>query len=800
MNKASVNTEHYLYTELKQLLKSDDKIFEFIESSSLDGMWFWDLEKPENEWMSPTFWQTLGYSAEDMKHLASEWQGIINQEDFSLALENFEKHCNDANHPYDQIVRYTHKNGKTVWIRCRGIAIRDEYGKPIRMLGAHTDITALKEHEIKRIEQATKQKLVLQKQADLLKELEQTANIGTWEVDLKTNEVIWSEQTKRIHEVPFNYKPSIESGIAFYKPGESQKLITEAVSLGIEQGKSWDLELELVTYKGNSIWVKALGKPMFENEECVGLFGVFQDITRQKEIEQKEKLMRERAEAESIRLQLANDALGLGVWEWDLKTDELHWDDWMYELYGIDKAKFSGAFDAWESAVYPDDIDKTKALLNKAIRENVAFDTQFRITGTGGETKHIKANAKVIHDDSQNAVRVVGVNYDITERVNTLEVLESEKLKAESAAQAKTEFLANMSHEIRTPMNAILGGLQLLQQLNLSDNNSKVLDNAAFSAQSLLSIINDILDFSKIESNKLVIEKAPFSVVEVLESVKYDVDALVSNKAIDLIITMNKSVSEHWVGDIVRVKQIILNLVTNAVKFTNQGSVEIKLSTHKQQGRQALKVEVIDTGIGMSTDMQSKIFDRFTQADASTTRKHGGTGLGMSITLSLVKLMGGEIELTSKEGLGTSVTVILPLDKTSLINKNQRIKHLNAPVLLGKKVLIAEDNKINQVVIRSMLEPTNAALTIVENGVEALHAVKSENFDLILMDIHMPEMDGKEAQLEIAKINPNIPVVALTANVMPEDVACYLNQGFVYHLAKPLDMNLLYGVIKNYTF
>ncbi|WP_419147588.1 PAS domain-containing hybrid sensor histidine kinase/response regulator [Pseudoalteromonas 'SMAR'] len=798
MKKSSVHTEHYLYQELKQLLKSDDKIFDFIESSSLDGMWFWDLENPENEWMSPTFWQTLGYCPEDMKHFASEWQNIINKEDFSLALENFEKHCRDPSHPYDQIVRYTHKNGHTVWIRCRGLAIRDELGKPIRMLGAHTDITAVKEQEAKRIEQENKQKAELQKQANLLHELEKTANIGTWEVNLKTNEVTWSQQTRRIHEAPEDYQPTIESGIAFYKPGRSQQLITEAVSLGIQQGQPWDLELELVTYKGNSIWVKALGKPLFQNSECVGLFGVFQDITRHKEIEQKEKQMRERAVAESIRLQLANDVLGMGVWEWDLITGELKWDDWMYKLYCVEKCNFSGAFDAWESAVHPEDIDDAKTLLDKAIRDNTPYDTQFRVIGSRGEIKYIKANGKVIFDDSQSAIKVVGVNYDITERVNTLQVLESEKLKAESAALAKTEFLANMSHEIRTPMNAILGGLQLLQHADLNHSHKKVIDNAAYSAQSLLTIINDILDFSKIESSRLIIEKAPFSMLEVIESIKYDVDAMVSNKAIDLIVSMDKEFNEGWIGDIVRVRQIILNLVTNAVKFTNQGSVEIKLASENHNGKSVLKVAVIDTGIGISEAMQSQIFDRFTQADTSTTRKYGGTGLGMSITLSLVKLMNGHIDLNSHEGCGTTVTVLLPLEKTNLTSKRHGNKSLSAPSLEGMKILIAEDNKINQVVIRSMLEATCATLTLVENGVEALNAVKTERFDLILMDIHMPEMDGKIAQLEIAKINPEIPVVALTANVMADDVDTYLNQGFVSHLAKPVDMNLLYGLLKNY--
>ncbi len=795
----NISSDHYLFTELKDLLKSDDRLFNFIESSALDGVWFWDLENPEKGWMSPTFWKILGYDPTSKQHLRSEWQNIVNQDDVKLALQNLENHYADESSIFDQVMRYTHKSGHTIWVRCRGISIRNSEGKPIRMLGAQTDVSDIKEQERSRTEDEEKQKLAFQKQATLLDELEKTANIGTWEVNLQTSNVVWSDQTKRIHEVPLDYEPNLEEGINFYKPGESQRLITEAVEKGVSKGEPWNLELELVTATGRNIWVRAQGRPQFENGECTGLFGVFQDITPQKQIEAQKQKVRERAVAESIRLQVANDALGMGVWEFDLITEELLWDKWMYLLYGVSEEQFTGAFEAWENTIHPDDIDDAKALLDYSIENDIKFDTQFRVVMPNGNIKHLKANAIILRNDAGEPVKAIGVNYDITDKVETMKVLEQEKQRAEAAAKAKSDFLANMSHEIRTPMNAILGGLQLLRNSDIQGNLRTILDNSAFSAQSLLTIINDILDYSKIDSNKLSIELAPFSLLEVLDAVKYDMDEMLSSKGVAFSVEIDKNFQDGWIGDIVRVKQIILNLVSNAVKFTSNGSVRINVANSERKGKQVIAIKVIDSGIGMSKEAQQRIFERFSQADASTTRRYGGTGLGMAITLSLIDLMKGDIKLNSIEGTGTTVTVLLPLEPTQFDTQTRAKKSLSAPLMSNKKILIAEDNAINQVVIQTMLEETMAAITMVDNGKQAVDAVQKEDFDLILMDIHMPEMDGVEAHRQISAMKKHIPVIALTANVMPEDVARYLKEGFDSHLGKPIDMNQLFGMLKQYS-
>ncbi|WP_100643028.1 PAS domain S-box protein [Alteromonas facilis] len=522
---------------------------------------------------------------------------------------------------------------------------------------------------------------------------------------------------------------------------------------------------------------------------------VIQDISQQKAIEEKLRQAKAEAETSSLRTKLANDSAEIGIWEWDVITNQLVWDEWMYKLYGISEDSFSGAYEAWEQCVHPEDIEKSKQLLADAVKGIATFDPEFRVVHPDGQVRTIKASAEVIRNENEQAVKVIGVNYDITEKVNVIRELESAKLVAEQANKAKSEFLANMSHEIRTPMNAILGGLQLVNRAKLDTKSAIMLENALSSASSLLTIINDILDYSKIEDNKLDLELEPFAMLEVLKSVEFEVNSIVSNKGIQLISRVDDNFIDGWLGDIVRVKQILLNLVSNAVKFTDKGSVNINLSTIESSGIDSVCIDVVDTGIGMSKEAQEKIFERFSQADSSMTRRFGGTGLGMSITLSLIHMMQGTIQVKSKANKGTAIRVVLPLKKTNEKARAATQKTLMAPKLNGKRVLIAEDNEINQVIIQSMLEDTNAELITVDNGKLAVELAKKERFDLILMDIQMPIMDGVTAMKEIKKLSNAAPIVALTANAMLEDVSNYLEHGFTAHIGKPIDMATLYGLL-----
>ena len=579
-------------------------------------------------------------------------------------------------------------------------------------------------------------------------------------------------------------------------PEKYEKREHEQLELLAKYGQYGPYQKEYIHKNGNVYPVLLSGIKITDSKGETFIWSVVQDIAHQKQSEQQIKTAKEKVDSFALRMQLANDSAGIGVWELDLKTEKLVWDSWMYKLYGISELEFSCTYQAWLDRVHVDDVEHNERMLDEAINGVGIYDPEFRVVHPDGNIRTIKASAEILRDSHGAAIKVVGVNYDVTEKVDAIRKLFDAKLAAENAAQSKSDFLANMSHEIRTPMNAILGGLQLLKNINLPEELRAVLKNASYSGQSLLTIINDILDYSKIESNQLQLEKASFSLTEVLNSITYDLDSLVSEKRTGFTVNKDESYYEYWVGDLVRVKQILLNLSSNAVKFTDKGSVKINASSKVFEGKEAIYLEVVDSGIGMSKEVTEHIFERFTQADSSTTRKYGGTGLGMSITISLVKMMGGEIDIQSKQGLGTTVTIKLPLPKANNIADKAPKKSFKAPNLKGKKILIAEDNNINQVLIKAMMAKTNADITIVENGLLAFEAVQLELFDLVFMDIHMPVMDGIEANQQIKTILPNLPIIALTANVMDKDVKHYYQQGFIFHVPKPIDINELYGTLR----
>lgn len=370
--------------------------------------------------------------------------------------------------------------------------------------------------------------------------------------------------------------------------------------------------------------------------------------------------------------------------------------------------------------------------------------------------------------------------------------------KALEGARVKSDFLANMSHEIRTPLNGIMGALQLLQGNLKQVKNIDLASKALISCRALLTIINDILDFSKIEANRIDIERVDFSLGEVLEGLSSNILPLASDKRISFAIEKDNNMSDLWVGDPVRVGQILLNLTSNAVKFTETGGVTVSVCRKQLNDIDGINFVVTDTGIGMSEEALFQLFERFTQADSSITRKFGGTGLGMAITKNLVTLMGGKITATSGINQGTQVSVFLPLpqsDKNTLVSEEQTI---TPPDLKHLSILVAEDNALNTVIIKAMMEATNASLHFVTDGAEAVEQFTEFSPDLILMDIQMPKMDGMEACRRIRGENGDIPIIAITANVMKNDVLNYHHIGFNSHIAKPIDKNVLYKTLKSF--
>ncbi|MEZ4828534.1 MAG: ATP-binding protein [Bacteroidia bacterium] len=380
--------------------------------------------------------------------------------------------------------------------------------------------------------------------------------------------------------------------------------------------------------------------------------------------------------------------------------------------------------------------------------------------------------------------------------------LQTAKDLAEEASRSKAEFLSVMSHEIRTPMNAVIGMTHLLLDESPRPDQMEYLKTLKFSGTNLLNLINDILDFSKIDSGKLIIEHIDFDLHELVRGITHSLSIKAQDKNVSVDYYYDPSLHQIYNGDPVRLGQVLTNLVGNAVKFTEQGSVSIRVENTSDQG---ILFQVIDTGIGIPEDKQNLIFEQFSQSSSDTARKYGGTGLGLSITKKLLELMGSEIRLVSKLGKGSKFyfylqlgTALRKVEQSSESGQEmQKFTHLE-----GLNILLAEDNKINQVIARKFLEKWKIRTVIVGNGKDAVEQVYKEKFDVVLMDIHMPEMDGIEATQNIRNSpEPDIaslPIIALTASALEEELKMILDAGMNDIVTKPFDPITLYQMIARY--
>ena len=403
--------------------------------------------------------------------------------------------------------------------------------------------------------------------------------------------------------------------------------------------------------------------------------------------------------------------------------------------------------------------------------------------------------------ETHDGVVLTGFWRDVTElQAGAAALIEARDI-AQAANRAKSEFLAAMSHEIRTPLNGVLGMAAALESTPLTDLQRRMIGVINESGLTLMTLLSDILDLSKIESGRMDFESTPFDFAAAVQAVGSLFEQSAKAKNIELTLEVAPAAHAAFLGDPTRIRQVLQNLISNATKFTNEGSVHVRVgATALEKGRREVMVEVIDTGVGISEDARQRLFSKFMQADSSTSRKFGGTGLGLAICRELINAMGGAIGVDSEEHRGSRFWFTLPLELAAE-GAPEAVEEALEPEVVDRplRILAAEDNATNQFVLKAILGQKGLEAVFVENGRQAVEAVRTQDFDLVLMDLHMPEMDGltaTQAIRQLGGLKGSIPVVAVTAEAMPEQVRKCLAAGMDAHVAKPIRPDVLYGVIE----
>lgn len=462
----------------------------------------------------------------------------------------------------------------------------------------------------------------------------------------------------------------------------------------------------------------------------------------------------------------------------------------------------------WTSIIHPDELARIAKNWAQAVSERTRFHEETRFGGRDAPVRWVTATATPEYDHTGRLISFVGTISDTTGRkLAEMELLEARE-RAERAVEVKSAFLANMSHEIRTPMNGVLGFTELLLADDLSDGQRRSVEMIAESGRAMMRLLNDILDISKIEAGMMTVASEPIDLRERLDSITSLMQPIATAKGLELALTLAPAVPEHVLGDPLRLRQILLNLVANALKFTERGAVVVEVDIGQSQAGETLEFMVRDTGIGINPEVLGAVFDKFTQADTSTARTYGGTGLGLAISANLAQLMGGWLSAESTVGVGSVFRLSLPLKAVEGAPRTEAdtLADGGAVALCGPRVLIAEDHEINQHLIMAMAARVGLNADLARDGAEAIAMVaaaqaEGKPYGLILMDMQMPVVDGLEAtrRLRQSDYDPKqLPIIALTANAYPEDIATCLKAGMQGHLSKPVRMRQLSDLVAIY--
>ncbi len=751
---------------LAQVAASESRFRSMFEQAPL-GVALIDSLTGQIHEVNLRFAEIAGRTREEMATI--DWMSITHPDDVQAGVDNMAR-MNAGEIPGFQMnKRFIRPDGSLVWISMTIAPVNDRDVPNPRHLCMIEDITLRKFAE------------------EQLRSITDAANDAILMMDPRGAISYWNPAAERI--LGYTAKEALGRNLhELLAPeryrADQRAAFSKFVRTGTGNAVGRTLELIARRRDGREIPVSLSLSGVWLHEAWHAV-GIVSDITERKQAE-------ERLRDALQRLELATAAGGIGTWTWTFDGDKLEWDDRLQEWYGVpDEVRDAGvSVEFWRSRVHPDDRNRVESELNESRRHGAASEDTYRVVLPDGQLRYLHSAWTFQRDRSGNLVRAIGVKQDITSQHILEEKLRNAKKEADAANAAKSEFLANMSHEIRTPMNGVIGMTGLLLDTELNQQQQRYAEIVRASGESLLTLINDILDFSKIEAGKLELETIDFDLRDMLNEFAAPLALRAQDKGIELICAAAPNLPARMCGDPGRLRQILTNLASNAVKFTQHGEVSILASlVSESEASIMLRFSVRDSGIGISPEQQERLFQKFTQADASTTRRFGGTGLGLSIAKQLVELMGGQIGMSSEAGVGSEFWF------TARLEKSPRIDVAAAPPadLLGLRILVVEDSDARRKILAAQLIAWGMQAEAVSDGSAALRSLaracdEKFPFRAALIDMRMPDMDGNALAQAIrgdASFG-SIPLIQLTdlnRQCSAEDLA---KQGFAACLTKPV--------------
>ncbi len=687
-------------------------------------------------------------------------------------------------------------SGDYRWIEARADRCRGPDGKVEKLVGLVFDIDERKRQELALAEA----RMEAQANAERLGLALQASRAGVWESDIANRKVWCSPEFTRLVGREFTFDEMARTDWDVIDPDDHGRLAAwskESHATGTYE----PIEFRLIQPSGERTWVEACGKiHRDEAGQLSKVVGLFRDIDARKQQELLIHQARQEVQTQADRLKIALDAGQAGVFETDFKTRSFWCSPQFVEIMGRPLTFEEASQRCWPMTHPEDAAEVERKIAQSAGGADSATRNfgmvQSRVILASGDVRWVDTCAELHWAEDGSLEKVVGLVLNIDERKRQeLELMEAQRV-AEAATEAKSQFLANMSHEIRTPMNGVLGVLHLLDREPLSTEARNLLVEAQGCGQMLAQLLNDVIDFSKIEAGRLELTPEPLDVADILTSVAGMLRPQAEAKGLQL--RTRVSGADGWImADPVRVRQALFNLIGNAVKFTPAGHVEARLVVQDQgEGAKRIRFEIEDTGVGIPEDAQRHLFQRFHQADGSTERRFGGSGLGLAITRTLAEMMGGEVGFFSKDGEGSTFWLDVPVP--SAPRSEIQLPASVSAALGGLNILVVEDNATNRLVATKILEGLGATVDTAEDGIFGLEAVQSTSYDLVLMDVQMPRMDGVEATRRIRALGApvgHVPIIGLTANALAHQRPTYIGAGMDGVAAKPISPSALLAEI-----